>query len=101
MPLISSSPLSSWIHDFVNSDAPQFEGKSKAKRIKMAIAAYNSRNESTDLNELNDETIKRVMTDSVKKQKEMIKNGYLTQAVRQGKAVARIDSKLRIRKANK
>ena len=36
-----------YIDDFVNSDAPQFKGKSKEKRKEMAIAAYLSKNEST------------------------------------------------------
>jgi hypothetical protein len=30
------------IDDFISSDAPQFEGKSKAKRIQMALAAHYS-----------------------------------------------------------
>jgi hypothetical protein len=29
-----------WIHDFVHSDNPKFEGKSKKERIKMALGAY-------------------------------------------------------------
>jgi len=29
-----------WIHDFVHSDNPKFEGKSKDKRKQMALAAY-------------------------------------------------------------
>lgn len=29
-----------WIHDFVNSDNPKFDGKSKEQRKKMALAAY-------------------------------------------------------------
>ena len=29
-----------WISDFVNSDNPKFEGKSKEKRKQMALAAY-------------------------------------------------------------
>jgi hypothetical protein len=29
-----------WIHDFVHSDNPKFEGKSKAERKKMALGAY-------------------------------------------------------------
>jgi len=35
-----------YIDDFVDSDAPQFKGKSKKKRKEMAIAAYLSKNES-------------------------------------------------------
>lgn len=41
-----------WIDDFIKSDAPQFEGKPKKERIKMAIAAYysakNAKNESEE-----------------------------------------------------
>lgn len=33
---------STWIDDFVKSDAPQFKGKSKDEKIKMALAAYYS-----------------------------------------------------------
>ncbi len=33
---------STWIDDFIKSDAPQFEGKTKDERIKMALAAYYS-----------------------------------------------------------
>ena len=38
--LSPSQPVSVWIDDFVNSDAPQFQGKSKKKRIDMALAAH-------------------------------------------------------------
>jgi hypothetical protein len=31
---------SDWISDFVHSDNPKFEGKSKKERIKMALGAY-------------------------------------------------------------
>ena len=38
-----------WIHDFIHSDNPKFAGKSKAKRQKMALAAYYAKkNESFD-----------------------------------------------------
>ena len=33
-----------YIDDFLDSDAPQFKGKSKDKIIKMAVAAYKERN---------------------------------------------------------
>ena len=45
----SDASQQDYIDDFVKSDAPQFKGKSKEKRIAMAVAAYNQRNE--DLNE--------------------------------------------------
>jgi hypothetical protein len=34
-----------YVDDFVDSDAPQFKGKSKKKRVSMAVAAYKSKNE--------------------------------------------------------
>lgn len=34
--------IEKWISDFVDSNAPQFKGKTKEQRIKMAIAAFNS-----------------------------------------------------------
>ena len=41
-----------WIHDFVHSDNPKFEGKSKKKRKEMALAAYYSKkNEEVELDE--------------------------------------------------
>lgn len=44
-----------WIKDFVKSDAPQFKGKSKKKKIQMALAAYYSKqNEEVEqIQELN------------------------------------------------
>lgn len=37
--LKSSDPTSKWIKDFVASDNPKFEGKSKKERIRMALGA--------------------------------------------------------------
>ena len=34
-----------YVDDFVDSDAPQFKGKSKKKRVAMAVAAFKSKNE--------------------------------------------------------
>jgi hypothetical protein len=34
-----------WIHDFVHSDNPRFDGKSKSKRIDQALAAYYAKQE--------------------------------------------------------
>lgn len=44
-----SSGQQAWIDDFLKSDAPQFKGKSKEERVKMAIAAFNAakKNEGT------------------------------------------------------
>ena len=38
--------MGDYIKDFQKSDAPQFKGKSKEKRHKMAVAAYLSKNEA-------------------------------------------------------
>lgn len=40
MPLGPHDEVGAWISHFYNSDNPKFHGISKAKRIKMAIAAY-------------------------------------------------------------
>ena len=37
-----SDGMDAWISDFHKSDAPQFKGKSKEERTKMAIAAFKS-----------------------------------------------------------
>lgn len=37
--LTAADPASKWIHDFVHSDNPKFEGKSKKERINMALGA--------------------------------------------------------------
>ena len=38
--LTKDAKSAEWIHDFVHSDNPKFEGKSKKERIKMALGAY-------------------------------------------------------------
>jgi len=45
--LKASDPAGKYIHDFVHSDNPKFAGKSKTKRIQMALAAsYGAKGES-------------------------------------------------------
>jgi len=51
--LKASDPAGTYIHDFVHSDNPKFAGKSKKKRIQMALAASyaakgKSRNEEVE-----------------------------------------------------
>lgn len=44
--LTGADPASKWIHDFVHSDNPMFDGKSKQERIRMALGAkYEKTNE--------------------------------------------------------
>lgn len=38
--LTPKMPVKDWIRDFVHSNNPKFEGKTKLERIKMAIAAH-------------------------------------------------------------
>jgi len=40
-----------WIHDFVHSDNPKFDGKSKAQRMQMALAAYYASQKRSRTNE--------------------------------------------------
>jgi hypothetical protein len=51
--LSKDAPSSEWIDDFVKSDAPQFKGKTKKERIKMALGAYYAaqKNEDVELDE--------------------------------------------------
>lgn len=38
-----------WIHDFVHSDNPKFEGKSKKERIRMALGAYYAKHQKEEV----------------------------------------------------
>jgi hypothetical protein len=49
--LSKDSSSSEWINDFLNSDAPQFAGKSKKERINMALGAYYAAQKKEDLDE--------------------------------------------------
>lgn len=51
--LKKSQPAGEWIKDFVHSDDPKFAGKSKKKRMQMALAAYyaKQRNEEVEIDE--------------------------------------------------
>jgi hypothetical protein len=67
--LSPDAPASEWITDFIKSDAPQFKGKSKKERIKMALGAYYGaqKNEGVELDEaVNKEKI-REKINSLKK----------------------------------
>jgi hypothetical protein len=65
--LKASDPAGTYIHDFVHSDNPKFAGKSKAKRIQMALAASyaakgKSRNEEIEVEEGVMDTVKTVVS---------------------------------------
>jgi hypothetical protein len=45
-----------WIHDFVHSDNPKFDGKSQDKRKQMALAAYYAKQQNEEVDELTEES---------------------------------------------
>lgn len=59
--LTAADPASKWIHDFVHSDNPKFDGKSKKERIQMALGAkYGAmkNEEAEQIDELKKSTLK-------------------------------------------
>jgi len=69
--LTAADPASEWIKDFVASDNPKFEGKSKKERIQMALGAYyaakRSKNEATE-KKYNEKEVKHAEKKQDKKQ---------------------------------
>jgi hypothetical protein len=58
-----------WIHDFVHSDNPKFEGKSKDKRKQMALAAYYAKQQNEEvepIEELDTKTLKSYINKNIK-----------------------------------
>jgi hypothetical protein len=74
--LSKNSTAYNWIHDFVHSDNPKFDGKSKAQRMQMALAAYyamqkrsRTKNEEVEpIEELNKDTLYSYVKKSEKDQ---------------------------------
>ena len=70
--LPKADPTSKWIRDFVKSDNPKFEGKSKKERIKMALGAYYAKQRNEEVESVDEgarERLSRMMQD-----KAMVKN---------------------------
>jgi hypothetical protein len=57
--LKKSQPAGEWIKDFVKSDNPKFAGKSKKKRMQMALGAYYAKQRNEEV-ELSDEELARL-----------------------------------------
>ena len=58
-----------WIHDFVHSDNPKFDGKSKEKRKQMALAAYYAKQQNEEvepIEELETKTLKSYINKNIK-----------------------------------
>lgn len=49
--LAADATAADYIHDFVHSKDPRFEGKTKAERTKMALGAFYSKNEEVEIDE--------------------------------------------------
>jgi hypothetical protein len=56
-----------WIHDFIHSDNPKFAGKSKAKRQKMALAAYYAKQRNEEAEHDDEKEDKALVKKMVKK----------------------------------
>ena len=76
--LKASDDMGDWIDDFYKSDAPQFKGKSKAKRRQMAIAAKLSAEEEQNEAATNMRTLKLI--DKIKKSG-VVKSGSMSKNV--------------------
>lgn len=57
--LKKSQPAGEWIKDFVDSKDPKFAGKSKKKRMQMALGAYYAKQRNEEV-ELSDEELERL-----------------------------------------
>lgn len=74
--LKKSQPAGEWIKDFVDSKDPKFAGKSKKKRMQMALGAYyaKQRNEEIEIEEATKSaTYNSLMADPMKNRLERLK----------------------------
>jgi len=74
--LKKSQPAGEWIKDFVHSKDPKFAGKSKKKRMQMALGAYyaKQRNEEVEIDEATKSaTYNALMADPMKNRLERLK----------------------------
>ena len=71
MPITKRTPIGNVVKDFEKSKAPQFKGKSKAKRMEMAVAAALS---ARDKKKTNESKLQNKMTK--KELKELVKNTF-------------------------
>lgn len=63
--LSEDDPIETWIADFISSDNPRFDGKSKQERIKMALGAYyGSKKKNESISEKRSLKMMMLMTES-------------------------------------
>ena len=65
--LSKDADASAWIHDFVHSDNPKFEGKSVKKRQQMALAAYYDKQRNEEVEQIDELSKKTVKSYTIKK----------------------------------
>lgn len=86
-----------YIDDFIKSNAPQFAGKSKNKRIKMALGAYYATKTKEKLNELSKEKLaiyaKKASTDMVRQAKKRNVHKFYYRNWGKDKAIDKLASK--------
>jgi ribosomal protein S20 len=92
--LKASDPAGTYIHDFVHSDNPKFAGKSKAKRIQMALAAsYGAKGKSKneEVEEMDEE---KTMSRAAKGYEKYGKEGMtkLSQEAQKGASEKKMDA---------
>ena len=64
--LSADAQAGDWIHDFVHSDNPKFEGKSKKERIKMALGAYYAKQRNEEVEHVTESSVRTRDGDIVK-----------------------------------
>jgi len=77
-----------WIHDFVHSDNPKFDGKSQDKRKQMALAAYYAKQKNEEVTPiaptLDRKYIKGTPENKAHKEKNKPINGHPTNKIKEG-----------------
>lgn len=92
--LKASDPAGMYIHDFVHSDNPKFTGKSKTKRIQMALAASygakgKSRNEEIEIDEASNPAQQAAIAIAIKKAGKKPKNEEIEEVGEEAQLMSR------------
>jgi Cu/Ag efflux protein CusF len=90
--LAADATASDWIHDFVHSTNPKFDGKSKKDRIKMALGAYYHTHRNKDGEGFSE---KVNCSDKYMKKEELVGNQHKLDKNKNGKLDAQDFKKLR------
>jgi len=106
--LTAADPAAKWIHDFVHSDNPKFEGKSKKERIQQALGAYYAAKrhaggmaeEVEQIDELDQNTLKSYINKNIKTDRRSSTKGDIglyraTKKVAQKQTTPTLDKKVK------